>query len=178
MPVEGRGLSSRPTQHVVRDPEIGQPSNSKKCSETADGVTRESQGGSRISLLRSVRQDQPRGYPGACLCPVPLEQGRTGSRRSGLCGHRSVWGGAVAESSGTICIKVPLIAMTSRKNGVARPQKSQERSASPAATPGTAARVSAGSRSLCTRAANPGGSRKNSATGGNATTSTATANPT
>src|SRR6516225_7365678 len=38
MPVEGRGLSSRPTQDAVRDLEIGQPSNSEKCSETADGV--------------------------------------------------------------------------------------------------------------------------------------------
>src|SRR5215468_9108645 len=100
MPGEGRGLSSRQTQQAVRDREIGQPSNSEKGSETADGVTRESEGGSWLSLLRSVRQDQPRGYPGACLCPVPLEQGRTGSRRSGLCGHRSVWGGAVAGRTG------------------------------------------------------------------------------
>jgi hypothetical protein len=38
---EGRGLSSRPTQDVVRDLEIGQPSKPEKCSETADGVTRE-----------------------------------------------------------------------------------------------------------------------------------------
>jgi RNA-directed DNA polymerase len=74
MPGEGRGLSSRQTQDVVRDLEIGQPSNSEKCSETADGVTRESEGGSRLSLLRSVRQDQPRGHSGACLCPVPLQQ--------------------------------------------------------------------------------------------------------
>src|ERR1700739_974857 len=73
-PGEGRGLSSRPTQDVVRDLEIGQPSNSEKCSETADGVTRESEGGSRLSLLRSVRQDQPRRHSGACLCPEPLEQ--------------------------------------------------------------------------------------------------------
>src|SRR5437868_922088 len=56
MPVEGRGLSSRPTQDVVRDLEIGQPSNSETCSETADGVTRESEGGGRLSLLRPVRQ--------------------------------------------------------------------------------------------------------------------------
>src|ERR1700749_4926725 len=53
---EGRGLSSRQTQDVVRNLEIGQPSNSEKCSETADGVTRESEGGSRLSLLPSVRQ--------------------------------------------------------------------------------------------------------------------------
>src|SRR5213596_4298434 len=86
MPGEGRGLSSRQTQDVVRDLEIGQPSNSEKCSETADGVTRESEGGSRLSLLRSVRQDQPRGHSGACLCPVPLEQGRAGHRRPGFCG--------------------------------------------------------------------------------------------
>src|SRR5438270_196403 len=71
---EGRGLSSRPTQDVVRDLEIGQPSNSEKCSETADSVTRESEGGGRLSLLRPVRQDQPRGHSGACLCPVPLQQ--------------------------------------------------------------------------------------------------------
>src|ERR1700747_630991 len=74
MPVEGRGLSSRPTQDAVRDLEIGQPSNSETCSETAEGVTRESEGGSWLSLLRSVRQDQPRRHPGACLCPVPLQQ--------------------------------------------------------------------------------------------------------
>src|ERR1700726_4067630 len=74
MPVEGRGLSSRQTQDVVRDLEIGQPSNSETCSETADGVTRESEGGSRLSLLRPVRQDQPRRHSGACLCPVPLQQ--------------------------------------------------------------------------------------------------------
>src|ERR1700732_4117580 len=74
MPVEGRGLSPRQTQDVVRDLEIGKPNNSETCSETADGVTRESEGRSRLSLLRPVRQDQPRGYSGACLCPVPLQQ--------------------------------------------------------------------------------------------------------
>ena len=41
MPVEGRDLSSRQTQYVVKDMEIGQPINSEKCSETADGVARE-----------------------------------------------------------------------------------------------------------------------------------------
>ena len=38
MPVEGRDLSSRQTQYVVKDMEIGQPINSKECLETADGV--------------------------------------------------------------------------------------------------------------------------------------------
>src|SRR5262249_34042773 len=56
-PVEGRGLSSRRTQHVVRDLEIGQPINSEECSETADGVARESEGRSRLSVLCPVRQD-------------------------------------------------------------------------------------------------------------------------
>jgi hypothetical protein len=71
---EGRGLGSRRTQQAVRDREIGKPSNSKTCSETADGVTRESEGGRWLSVLRPVRQDQPRGYSGTCLCPVPLKQ--------------------------------------------------------------------------------------------------------
>src|ERR1700738_701243 len=91
MPVEGRDLSSRRTQYVVRDLEIGQPINSEECSETADGVARESEGRSRLSVLCPVRQDQPRGHRGACVCPVPLQQGRTGCGRSGFCGHRRVW---------------------------------------------------------------------------------------
>src|SRR6201981_792186 len=100
MPVEGRGLSSRPTQDAVRDLEIGQPSNSETCSETADGVTRESEGGGQLSLLRPVRQDQPRRHPGPRLRPMPLQQGRTGRGRPGFCGHRSVWGRAVAGRTG------------------------------------------------------------------------------
>jgi RNA-directed DNA polymerase len=51
MPVEGRDLSSRRTQHVVRDLEIGQPINSGKCSEAAEGVARESEGRSGLSVL-------------------------------------------------------------------------------------------------------------------------------
>src|SRR5215472_16238864 len=54
MPVEGRDLSSRQTHQVMRDLEIGQPINSEQCSEIADGVTRNSEGRSRVSLLRSV----------------------------------------------------------------------------------------------------------------------------
>ena len=42
MPVEGRDLSSRQTQDVVTDLEIGKPINSDKCSEAADGVACES----------------------------------------------------------------------------------------------------------------------------------------
>ena len=100
MPVEGRGLSSRRTQQVARDAEIGQPSNSGKCSEAADGVTRESEGRAGFPLLCAVRQDQPRRHPGACLGPVPLEQGRAGRGRSGLRGYRSVRRGAVARRTG------------------------------------------------------------------------------
>src|SRR5229473_1439842 len=100
MPVEGRGLSSRRTQQAVRGGEIGQPNNSQTCSEAADGVARKSEGRSWLPLLRPVRQDQPRRYSGACLCPVPLQQRRTGRGRPGLCGHRGVWGRAVAGRTG------------------------------------------------------------------------------
>ena len=71
-PVEGRGLSSRQTQYVVRD----------------------------LALLYPVRQDQPRGHPGSRLCPVPLQQGRAWHGRTGFCGHRRVWGAAVARRTG------------------------------------------------------------------------------
>src|SRR5208282_2793672 len=100
MPVEGRSLSSRRTQEAARDLEIGRPIHSAECSETADGVARESEGRSRLSLLRPLRQDQPRRHSGACLCPVPLQQGRTGRGWSGLRGHRCVWGAAMAGRTG------------------------------------------------------------------------------
>src|SRR5580704_9254131 len=91
MPVEGRDLSSRRTQYVVRDLEIGEPINSEECSETAEGVARESESRSQLSFLRPVRQDQPRGHPGPRLCPVPLQQGRAGCGWTGFRGHRGVW---------------------------------------------------------------------------------------
>src|SRR6202790_5067177 len=57
-PVEGRDLSSRQTQYVVKDLEIGKPINSNKCPEAADGVARES--------VRSC----PRAGCGKSACPV------------------------------------------------------------------------------------------------------------
>src|SRR6476660_9236388 len=60
MPVEGRDLSSRQTKHVVKDLEIGQPINSAECSETAEGVARESKG------VKSC----PRAGCGKSSCPV------------------------------------------------------------------------------------------------------------
>ena len=98
--MEGRDLSSRRTQDAVRDLEIGQPINSEECSETADGVARESEGRSRLSLLCAVRQDQPRRHPGSCLCPVPLQQRCTWCGRSGIRGHRGIRSAAVAGRTG------------------------------------------------------------------------------
>src|SRR6266404_1136441 len=86
MPVEGRGLSSRQTQQVARDREIGKPNNSETCSEAADGVTRESEGRSRLSLLCPVRQDQPWGYSGTCL-DIPLCRAPAGE----LIGDHDAW---------------------------------------------------------------------------------------
>src|SRR5271165_1956446 len=70
----------------------GRPINSEQRSETADGVARESEGRTRLPLLRPLRQDQPRGHSGARLCPVPLQQGRAGRGSSELRGHRGVRG--------------------------------------------------------------------------------------
>src|SRR3989454_8923378 len=92
----GKGPQFKTNAARSEDVEMGQPSNSGKCSEAADGVARESEGRAGPPLLRAVRQDQPRRYSDARLRSVPLEQGRAGCRRSGLCGHRSVWGAAVA----------------------------------------------------------------------------------
>ncbi len=63
------------------DLEIGRPFTSEQHSETADGIARESEGRTRLPLLRPLRQDQPRRHSGACLCPVSLQQGRAGRDR-------------------------------------------------------------------------------------------------
>src|SRR6266446_6487752 len=96
----GKGPQFKTNAASSEGPEIGKPSNSEKCSETTDSVTRESEGRSRLSLLRPVRQDRPRRHSGACLCPVPLQQGRTGSGRPGFCGHRGIRGRALAGGTG------------------------------------------------------------------------------
>src|SRR5580700_5141024 len=64
MPVEGRGLGSRQTQQAAWGREIGQPNNSETCSKAADGVTRESEGRSWLSLLCLVacRLDAPTAF--------------------------------------------------------------------------------------------------------------------
>jgi hypothetical protein len=74
--------------------------NSEQRSETAEGVARESEGRTRLPLLRPLRQDQPRGHSGARLCSVPLQQGRAGRGPSGLRGRRGVRGGAMAGRTG------------------------------------------------------------------------------
>jgi hypothetical protein len=61
--------------------------------------------GEKVSAItaRSAPEDhpeKPRGYPGPRLCPVPLQQGRTGCGWSRLRGHRSVWGATVAWRTG------------------------------------------------------------------------------
>src|SRR5260370_42503702 len=96
----GKGPQFKTNAASSEGPEIGKPSNSEKCSETARSVTRESEGRSRLSLLRPVRQDQPRRYSGTCLCPVPLQQGRTGSGRPGFCGYRGIRGRTMAGGTG------------------------------------------------------------------------------
>src|SRR6202163_3284106 len=96
----GKGPQFRTDATSSEGQEIGQPSNSEKRSEAADGVTRESDDGSRVPLLRPVRQDLPGRHPGACLRPVPLEQRGTRGGRSGLRGCRGVRGRAVAGGTG------------------------------------------------------------------------------
>ena len=56
----GKGPQFKTNAASGEDAEIGQPSNSGECSEAADGVARESEGRAGLSLLRAVRQDQPR----------------------------------------------------------------------------------------------------------------------
>src|SRR5260370_2428092 len=86
----GKGPQFKTNAVSSEGPEIGKPSNSEKCSETADSVTRESEGRSRLSLLRPVRPDQPRRYSGACLCPVPLQHERTGAGGPRLRGYPGI----------------------------------------------------------------------------------------
>ena len=66
-PVEGRDLSSRQTQYVVKDTGIGQPINSEECSETADGVARESKGAKSCPSSNNC----PNPFISTVTVPVP-----------------------------------------------------------------------------------------------------------
>src|SRR5687767_7361307 len=57
--------------------EIGdEPSTSPKGSEVAGGVTRQSEGIARLSLLRPVRQGVPQGRAASRLCLLQSQPGR------------------------------------------------------------------------------------------------------
>src|SRR6516162_5406659 len=86
MPGEGRGLSSRPTQDAVRDLEIGQPSNSEKRSDTADGVTREQR--DVLSRMRGALGEAGRSLP-VQVWSVQSLASRTGAS---LTGFTATWG--------------------------------------------------------------------------------------
>src|SRR4051794_9394366 len=59
--------------------EIGdEPSTSRKGSEVADGVTRQSEGIARLPLLRPVRQGVPQGRSASRLRLLPCQQRRGG----------------------------------------------------------------------------------------------------
>jgi RNA-directed DNA polymerase len=99
MPMEGRGLSSRQTQDVAGDQEIGQPINSEERPEAADGVHAKAEkgAGTWLPLLCPVRQDQPRRHPAHAYALCRSNQGRREwtdrtSPRSRGTGWRAGWG--------------------------------------------------------------------------------------
>src|SRR5262252_1371664 len=55
MPVEGRGLSSRPTQDAVRGLEIGQPSNSKSVQQLQTALHAKRRDVLSESRMREIR---------------------------------------------------------------------------------------------------------------------------
>src|ERR1700730_1354325 len=101
MPTEGRGPGSRQRKTWQRTGRLDvDPGTSGKCSEAAEGVTGESEGCARLSVLPAVRQAVPQGRPDLRLSTVQNQQGSTGDRQSGLRGHRGVRGRAMAWRTG------------------------------------------------------------------------------
>src|SRR5216684_9189609 len=82
-PVEGRDLSSRQTQYVVKDLEIGKPINSNKCSEAADGVARESVKSCPRAGCGKLAATWRHGFPMPDSLNIPM-----GITLSGLATHR------------------------------------------------------------------------------------------
>src|SRR5271166_2464767 len=103
-PVEGRDLSSRQTQNVAKDMEIGKPINSKRCSEAADGVARERpREVLSESRMREIctsgcvssegwRVQQEKGLPGQKSEPRSLDSRVAGNQDSEAYRQRLPWG--------------------------------------------------------------------------------------
>ena len=70
---------------------MGNLTTPKRITRSCRCVYHESEGGSWLSLLRPVRQDQPRGiFWRACLCQCRSSKGAPERGQPGLCGHRRV----------------------------------------------------------------------------------------
>src|ERR1700730_10463307 len=101
---EGRGI----------DDESNNPS---KCSEAADGVTRESEGIAQLSIPCAVRQSVPEGCSGTCLRVLPSQWRSSRSGRPDVSGHRSVWSRAMVGRTGAR-VEKPNVSPTSCPEGV------------------------------------------------------------
>jgi hypothetical protein len=96
----GKGPQFKTNARSGKGQEIGQPANSNKRSETADGVTCQSEGRTRVPVLPPLRQDSSAGRTRLRL---PKLQGQPGSSRSGWSAirrHRSDWRRALARGTG------------------------------------------------------------------------------
>jgi len=87
----GKGPWFKANATSEKGQEIGQPANSGKCPETADGVAWQSEGRTRISVLSPVRQDLSTRRPRTGLSKLQGQQGCSGRGRGTIRRPRSVW---------------------------------------------------------------------------------------
>src|SRR5471032_3036546 len=99
----GKGPQFRTDAIRSEDVEIGQPINSDSCSEAADGVTRESEGRSRVSLLRAVRQNELPARISGMTFHLGESDKESNATSATLKNSTAVWY-SVPESSGTLVI--------------------------------------------------------------------------
>jgi len=99
-PAEGRNLSSRQTQYVVRDLEIGQPNNSEKCQklQMALHAKAKAEAGYRFYALydKISREDILAHAYAQCRS----NKGAPGVDGQDFAGRRDVWRRAVAWRTG------------------------------------------------------------------------------
>jgi hypothetical protein len=96
----GKGPQFKTSARSRKGGEIGKPANSNKCSETIDGITRQSEGRIRVPVLPSIRQDLSTGRARLCL---PKLQGQQRGRRSGwskIRRYRILWRRTLAWGTG------------------------------------------------------------------------------
>ena len=100
MPVEGRGLSSRQTQQVARDREIGQPTTPKRVQKLQTALHAKAKAEANYRFYALYDKISREDILAHAYAQCRSNKGAPGVDGQDFAGYRGVWSGAVVGRTG------------------------------------------------------------------------------